>query len=96
MSCLVLDVVGKDGKPENPNLSPMQRALSVFPMNRGESPVYRGAATNIYKTKDGRFYHVHGTTTDLPANLPAFTNATREHERGAIVDSSGPPTDWRL
>lgn len=62
MYCLVVDVVGKYGKPENPNPSQMQRALSVFPMNRGESRVYRGVATNIYKTKDGRFYHVHGET----------------------------------
>lgn len=66
MSCLIIDVVGKDGKPENPNLAPMQRALSVFPMNWGESRVYRGAATNIYKTKDDRFFHVHGKTADFP------------------------------
>ncbi|BCS23627.1 uncharacterized protein APUU_40071S [Aspergillus puulaauensis] len=89
MSCLVLDVVGKDGKPENPNLSSMQRALSVFPMNRGESPVYRGAATNIYKTKDGRFYHLHGSMNAVPSltalDLPLTADYTSEAEASRVI-----------
>jgi hypothetical protein len=63
MSSIVQDVVDQDGNPSNPNLSQMQRTMSVFPFSPGESPKYRGAVTDIYKTKDGRFYHVHGGAT---------------------------------
>jgi hypothetical protein len=69
MSSLLQDVVGQDGKPENPNLSQVQRAMSVFPFSPGESPVYRGAVTDIYRTKDWRFYHVHGGKIALSTYL---------------------------
>ncbi|KAL4747564.1 hypothetical protein BDW72DRAFT_196639 [Aspergillus terricola var. indicus] len=67
MSSILQDVVAQDGNPANPSLSRMQRAMSVFLFSPAESPVYRGAATNIYKTKDGRFYHVHGSMDAVPS-----------------------------
>ena len=32
-------------------------------LHRASASLQRGLATNIYKTKDGRFYHIHGTYT---------------------------------
>lgn len=60
MSSVIQELVEVDGSTSNAHLPPLLRTMAVFPFNPGESPVYRGAATDIYKTKDGRFYHVHG------------------------------------
>lgn len=53
----------KDGQPtpftpSNPDIS------QLFPnrdLHRGADGFHRTLATNIYKTKDGRCYHVHGS-----------------------------------
>lgn len=42
-----------------------ERVASFFPnkdKHGSHSSVYRSAATNIYKTKDGRFFHLHGVS----------------------------------
>lgn len=42
-----------------------KRVTSFFPnkdKHGSHSSVYRSAATNIYKTKDGRFFHLHGVS----------------------------------
>jgi hypothetical protein len=40
-----------------------EKLLKYFPsydLHRGWSTPHRGSTTNIYKTKDGRFFHLHG------------------------------------
>jgi hypothetical protein len=62
MSSLVAQVV-QDGKPTPYSpLSPL--AAKLFPsqdLHRSQATLYRQLATNIYKTKDNRYYHIHGT-----------------------------------
>jgi hypothetical protein len=40
-----------------------EQIAAYFPdkdKHNSQSSIYRSAATNIYKTKDGRFFHLHG------------------------------------
>lgn len=58
--------------PAGENLSAMSNLMSAqgraklsryFPdwdIHRSKSSIYRMAATNIYKTLDGKFFHLHG------------------------------------
>ncbi|KAF1984846.1 CoA-transferase family III [Aulographum hederae CBS 113979] len=57
---------------------------TVFPSNdihRQQATPHRGAVTNIYKTKDNRFFHLHGSmnpdpsldSIGLPHEMPAAT-----------------------
>lgn len=95
MSTLLIDVVDENGKPANPDMSPLQRIASIFPSpgsNFGQETPHRSAITNIYKTKDGRCYHVHGnnylTERYGPrSELGLITN--RQYERYALFDSTG-------
>ncbi|KAJ5175114.1 CoA-transferase family III [Penicillium canariense] len=62
MSPVLTKLIGPDGKPVA--FSPLQGgAMELFP-NEDKygslSSLHRGLATNIYKTKDGRYYHIHG------------------------------------
>ncbi|KAH4043938.1 hypothetical protein HBH69_228020 [Parastagonospora nodorum] len=62
MSSLIAQVL-QDGKPTpfSP-LSPLESKL--FPsqdLHRSLGNLYRQLATNIYKTKDNRYYHIHGS-----------------------------------
>ncbi|RAL16070.1 alpha methylacyl-CoA racemase [Aspergillus homomorphus CBS 101889] len=77
MSTLLLDVVDDQGLTLGASSGPIQRLMKIFPAP-GEDPeqgsLYRAALTNIYKTKDARFYHVHGSLDATPSltalNLP--------------------------
>ncbi|KAE8395948.1 CoA-transferase family III domain-containing protein [Aspergillus alliaceus] len=63
MSTLLIDTVDTSGKSTDPDLSPIERLRLIFPnpgRDLGQGTFHRGAITNIYKTKDGRCYHVHG------------------------------------
>ncbi|OOO07739.1 L-carnitine dehydratase/bile acid-inducible protein F [Aspergillus oryzae] len=81
MSTLLIDMVDENGKPANPDMSPMQRIVSIFPSPVGtfgnETP-HRSAITNIYKTKDGRCYHVHGSMDATPSSTALGLNPDRE------------------
>ncbi|KAI0106555.1 CoA-transferase family III [Hypoxylon sp. NC0597] len=62
MSLLITSII-KDGKavPINPF---SKEILELFPskdLHRSRASLHRELATNIYKTKDGRFYHIHGS-----------------------------------
>jgi hypothetical protein len=62
MSPLIARIV-KDGQavPFNP-FDPA--AVELFPdvdLHRSQASPQRKLATNIYKTRDGKFYHCHGT-----------------------------------
>ena len=52
----------KDGKPAPAHLF-LGGMLDSFPnqdKHRNADGLHRVLATNIYKTKDGKFYHTHG------------------------------------
>ncbi|ODQ78132.1 hypothetical protein BABINDRAFT_9731 [Babjeviella inositovora NRRL Y-12698] len=50
--------------------------LKATDLNRAQSDLYRRMSANLYKTKDDKFYHIHGsleaTTTLNMIGLPAF------------------------
>ncbi|KIK51501.1 hypothetical protein GYMLUDRAFT_252022 [Collybiopsis luxurians FD-317 M1] len=66
---IVLAQYMKDGKPTLMN--PLSEDISkLFPSedkHRSQASLHRILATNIYKTKDGRFYHVHGSMNPEPS-----------------------------
>jgi hypothetical protein len=46
-----------------------QDIFSLFPeqtFHNNDGPMYQGACTNIYKTKDHRFFHLHGSMNNEP------------------------------
>jgi hypothetical protein len=53
-----------DGKPFNSNPH-MQKELGTMDLHDQSSPIRR-YATNIYKTKDGRWYQLHGSMNATP------------------------------
>ncbi|KAJ6030557.1 uncharacterized protein N7446_000378 [Penicillium canescens] len=86
MSTLLVDVVDEKGKPLEANLSVIERLMSIFPnpgVDLGQGSLHRAALTSIYKTKDSRFYHVHGsmnanpslTALDIPLDLQVSSTA---------------------
>ncbi|KAI1151620.1 CoA-transferase family III [Nemania diffusa] len=68
----------KDGKPTQIDLfgSEMDRLFPSRDLHRSSEGLHRTLATNIYKTKDGRYYHIHGSlnpdTTLTALGLPLF------------------------
>lgn len=62
MTPLIAQIVGPDGKPAP--YSPLTKGgEKLFPnedKHRSNASLHRSLATNIYRTKDGRYYHVHG------------------------------------
>ncbi|KAJ5090280.1 hypothetical protein N7532_008964 [Penicillium argentinense] len=59
----------KDGVPTPVNLfSPeLQKLFPSQDKHRAHASLHRTLATNIYKTKDGRYYHIHGNLNPEPA-----------------------------
>lgn len=58
MSAIVVQL-HKQGKPLDP-----ASTVEYFPncdKHGAASTLHRSSATNIYKTKDGRFFHIHGS-----------------------------------
>ena len=65
-----LTKVMKDGQPQEINVfRPGDMEKVGFPntdLHRAGATPQRALATNIYKTKDGRFYHIHGSMNPEP------------------------------
>ncbi|KAI1752485.1 CoA-transferase family III domain-containing protein [Xylaria castorea] len=68
----------KDGKPAQLDIFSLQMTR-LFPdqdLHRVNDGLHRTLATNIYKTKDGRSYHIHGSMNPDPTltalGLPLF------------------------
>ncbi|KAH7024757.1 CoA-transferase family III domain-containing protein [Microdochium trichocladiopsis] len=62
MSPIVAQVIGQDGKPTP--FSPLDpRNHRIIPNydKHDSTSLYRGLTTSIYRTKDGRFFHLHGS-----------------------------------
>lgn len=45
---------------EPEKIAKMNEYFPSYDIHRGWSTPHRASATNIYKTKDGRFFHLHG------------------------------------
>lgn len=68
MSPMLAKVVTEDGKSEPIGLFAPAGA-KLFPnrdLHKAGSSLHRTLATNIYKTKDGRFFHLHGSMNPEP------------------------------
>ncbi|KAI8961389.1 CoA-transferase family III [Daldinia sp. FL1419] len=86
MSPLIARVI-KDGNPVRLNLF-SKKTSEWFPnrdLHRTGISQHRALATNIYKTKDGRFYHVHGSMNPDPT-LTAL-GLPRDGEENDTYDS---------
>lgn len=70
MSPFVTQIIGSDGKPQTLNAfkgGEMEKyGFKNWDLHRAGSSLHRTLATNIYKTKDGRFYHTHGSLNPEP------------------------------
>lgn len=63
MSCLIAQLVDDNGQPQPYDVF-SSAAGTLFPsrdFHRATATPHRALATNIYKTKDGRYYHTHGS-----------------------------------
>ncbi|GKZ95777.1 hypothetical protein CBS63078_7420 [Aspergillus niger] len=83
MSALLVDIVNEKGTTLDASSTPIQRLMKIFPTrgeDLGQGTLHRAALTSIYKTKDARFYHVHGSMNANPSltalSLPLEYNAT--------------------
>lgn len=68
MSPLIVQIIGDDGTPQPFGHSSAELMNKLFPdqdKHRAMGTLHRTLATNIYKTKDGRFYHTHGIHRSL-------------------------------
>ncbi|KAI0506210.1 CoA-transferase family III [Xylaria bambusicola] len=76
----------KNGKPSQIDLfgPELSRMFPNRDLHRSTEGDHRILATNIYKTKDGRFYHVHGSMNPDPSltalGLPLFGKADDTYE----------------
>ncbi|KAE8154872.1 CoA-transferase family III domain-containing protein [Aspergillus avenaceus] len=86
MSTLLIDVVDENGKSMNQDLTPIQRLRAIFPApgrDLAQGSPHRDAITNIYKTKDGRCYHVHGSMNAGPSSIALGLDPDQESNPGA-------------
>lgn len=99
MSALVLEVNPDFGAPISP--TPVRELTAkyakYFPncdIHQMASSLYRRAATNIYKTKDDRYFHIHGSLNPDPslegAGLP------RDKPEITTIDDSWTPFVERI
>jgi hypothetical protein len=83
MSPVIGQIIGEDGKPRP--FSPIDPAnFKIIPNcdKHDSMGLYRGLATSIYRTKDNRYFHVHGslnpdaslTALGLPTQDPSVTD----------------------
>lgn len=82
MSALLWQFAGLD-KPMSvlENTAELYKLIPDYDFHKSSSSLHRSAATNIYRTKDGRYFHLHGSmnpdpTLDsigLPHDAPAST-----------------------
>lgn len=77
MSPFLAQVVGEDGRTTPLNVFGPGMEKYGFPstdLHRASASQHRVLATNIYRTKDGRYYHCHGSMNPEPTltalNLP--------------------------
>ncbi|KAK5168145.1 uncharacterized protein LTR77_006713 [Saxophila tyrrhenica] len=90
MSPFLTQVIDKDGKAQALNAfkgSEMEKyGFKNWDLHRASTSLHRTLATNIYKTKDGRFYHTHGSLNPEPT-LTAL-GLPMDGEEGETYDSA--------
>ncbi|KAI1776977.1 CoA-transferase family III [Hypoxylon cercidicola] len=85
MSPMITRII-KDGKtvPIDPYSKDIQDSFPSRDLHRSQASLHRALATNIYKTKDNRFYHVHGGMDPDPTltalGLPSDGEETDTYE----------------
>lgn len=67
MSPMVVRIIkDRNPVPIDPSSKEIQAAFPNMDLHRSYVSHHRALATNIYKTKDGRFYHTHGSMNPDP------------------------------
>ncbi|KAL4861618.1 hypothetical protein BDV12DRAFT_207856 [Aspergillus spectabilis] len=69
MSTFFVDLVNERGEPVDAAPSPMHRIGPLFRLpakDEAQSSLWRASVTSIYKTKDGKYYHIHGSLDARP------------------------------
>ncbi|KAF2169345.1 hypothetical protein M409DRAFT_36218 [Zasmidium cellare ATCC 36951] len=91
MSPFLAQVVEKDGKPKSSGVNFLDAkaaekiGIKNTDLHRAGATLQRQLATNIYQTKDGRYYHVHGsmnpepTLTALGMDLEGDPNGEKDY-----------------
>lgn len=82
MSLIIAQIIGEDGRQEpfTPN-DPKNHEIILSTDEHDYASLDRSLATNIYKTRDGRYFHLHGilnsdttfTALGLPVLEPSIT-----------------------
>ncbi|KAL4861472.1 hypothetical protein BDV12DRAFT_66731 [Aspergillus spectabilis] len=88
MSTLLIEIVNENGTTLDASSTPIQRLMNIFPPpgeDLGQGTLHRSAVTSIYKTKDARFYHVHGSMNANPS-LTALC-LPLEHNAASLSDA---------
>jgi crotonobetainyl-CoA:carnitine CoA-transferase CaiB-like acyl-CoA transferase len=90
MSPFLTQIVDKDGsvKPLNAfkGAEMVQYGFKNWDLHRAAASLHRTLATNIYETKDGRYYHTHGSLNPEPT-LTAL-DLPMDGEEGETYDSA--------
>jgi crotonobetainyl-CoA:carnitine CoA-transferase CaiB-like acyl-CoA transferase len=70
---VLLNVIDPEGEALNASLAASPEGKKAYEkyfkncdLHNGASSVYRAAATNIYRCKDGRYFHLHGSMNPEP------------------------------
>ena len=69
MSPLIMSVIDPETRQPEPIMANAKKYTGLFKncdLHRMNASLHRELATNIYKTKDGRFVHVHGSMNPEP------------------------------
>ncbi|KAL6169747.1 hypothetical protein ACJQWK_04747 [Exserohilum turcicum] len=92
MTPVIAQIVGEDGNRKP--LSPLHFThQNIIPNHdkHDSMDMYRGLATNVYRTRDGRYFHIHGSMNATPTlaalGLPSHDPSLKD--RAAIVDRIG-------
>lgn len=90
MTPFLTQKVGANGEPEPLNtFDPREMVKYGFKntdLHRAAGDWQRMLATNIYRTKDGRFYHTHGRSRSPSFRTVQLLISHRQHEPGAHSD----------
>lgn len=97
MSPLIVQIIDETGKPKplNPLDSSIQKLFPSQDIHNSLGSLHRSTATSIYKTNDGRFYHVHGEFSLKIAPRDLANTGIRQYECCADSDRSGSSPRWR-
>ncbi|KAI9726217.1 MAG: hypothetical protein M1834_009387 [Cirrosporium novae-zelandiae] len=89
MSIILTKIIDGDLKGVNNSIGYMTKVVPARDPYRSQATLYRQAATSIYRTKDNRFYHVHGSMNPEPTltalGLPADKDFSTFEEAAGFI-----------